>query len=330
MTGNALTRRLGVAHPVLLAAMDLVADARLTRAVSAAGGFGFLGGGYGDAAWLERELRLLKAPGFDRPFGVGFITWSLAKRPELLDMALAVRPCAIWFSFGDPAALIPRVKAAGALVVCQVQSVAMAKDVVAKGADIVVAQGGEAGGHGISQGSLTLVPAVVDAVGSQVPVVLAGGAADGRALAAALMLGAQGVVMGTRFYASREAAGRDTAKQRIMAADGTASLRSIVFDISRQNVWPHPFTGRCLTNTHTERWLGGEQELMRREDVLASFAIARETGDFDIAPVIAGEAAGLVHDIPSVKEIVERTVADAKRLLSGAPGLIAASKPGAA
>ncbi|MGE0700284.1 MAG: NAD(P)H-dependent flavin oxidoreductase, partial [Hyphomicrobiaceae bacterium] len=209
----------------------------------------------------------------------------------------------------------------------QVQSVPMAQDAVAKGADIIVAQGGEAGGHGISQGSLTLVPAVVDAVGAKVPVVLAGGAADGRALAAALMLGAQGIVMGTRFYASQESAGRDNAKQRIVAADGSGTLRSIVFDISRQNVWPYPFTGRCLANAHTERWIGREEELMRRADVLSDFATARETGDFDMAPVIAGEAAGLVHDIPTTKAIVQRTVAEADRLFKGAARMVSPSVP---
>ena len=327
---NSLTQLLGIEHPILLASMDLVADARLTCAVSAAGGFGFLGAGYGDADWLERELGILDAWGDKRPFGIGFITWSLAKQPELLDMSLAVRPHAVWFSFGDPAPFIETVKAAGALVVCQVQSAAMANDVVAKGADIVVAQGGEAGGHGISQGSLTLVPAVVDAVGDRVPVVLAGGGADGRALAAALMLGGQGVVMGTRFHACQEAAAPDTAKQRIVAADGTETFRSIVFDISRQNIWPHPYTGRCLANAHTDRWLGREQELMRRKDVLADFSRARERGEFDVAPVIAGEAVGLVHDIPTANEIVLRTVAEAERLLSGAQQLVTRSTSAAA
>jgi nitronate monooxygenase len=327
---NSLTRLLGVEHPILLAAMDLVADARLARAVSEAGGFGFLGAGYGDALWLERELRILNASKGKYPFGVGFITWSLAKQPHLLDMALAVRPRAIWFSFGDPAPFIERVKGAGALVVCQVQSVAMATDVVDKGADIVLAQGCEAGGHGMSQSSLSLVPGVVDAVGDQIPIALAGGAADGRALASAMMLGAQGIVMGTRFYASEEAAGKQAAKQRIVEAGGDATLRSIVFDISRENVWPHPYTGRCLANGHTDRWLGREQELMRRADVLANFARARESGDFDIAPVIAGEAVGLVRDIPSAREIVLRTVAEAERLLSGAQRLVTLPTPSAA
>ena len=316
---NSLTRLLGVEHPIVLAAMDLVADARLAVAVSQAGGFGFLGAGYGDAVWLERELANLgQAAQLQQPFGIGFITWSLARQPCLLDRVLAAKPRAVWFSFGDPEPFVRRVKDAGALAVCQVHTVGMALDAVAKGADIIVAQGGEAGGHGISQGSFTLVPAVVDAIGDKVPVVLAGGAADGRALAASIMLGAQGVVMGTRFYASVEAAGRDTAKQRIVTASGDETVRSIVFDISRNNVWPHPFTGRCLANTHTQRWLGRELELMRREDVIAEFARARETDDFDAAPVIAGEAVALIQDIPSAKDIVRRTVAEAERLLAGA------------
>jgi nitronate monooxygenase len=324
---NSLTRLLGVEHPILLAAMDLVADARLTRAVTEAGGFGFLGAGYGDAGWLGHELRDLQTLAGEHPFGVGFITWSLAKQPQLLDIALAAQPRAVWLSFGDPAPFIERVKTAGALVVCQVQSVAMAIDAVDKGADIVVAQGAEAGGHGISQSSLTLVPAVVDAIAGKAPVVLAGGAADGRALAAAMMLGAQGIVMGTRFYASEEAAGKEAAKQRIVKAGGDQTVRSSLFDISRKNLWPHPFTGRCLANAHTDKWLGREQDLMRREDVLAEFTRARESGDLDIAPVIAGECVGLVHDIPSVGEIIRRTVTQAERLLSEAPRFVAAPMP---
>ena len=318
---NSVTRLLGIKHPIVLAPMDLVAHARLALAVSQAGGFGFLGAGYGDAAWLERELANLSQTNAQlqqqQPFGVGFITWSLLRQPHLLDLALAANPRAVLLSFGDPEPFVRRIKDAGALLVCQVQHVGMAIDVVAKGADIVVAQGGEAGGHGVSQGSFTLVPAVVDAIGDEVPVLLAGGAVDGRGLAAAIMLGAQGIVMGTRFYASVEAAGHEAAKQRIVAASGDQTLRSIVFDISRNNVWPHPFTGRCLANRHTQQWLGRELELMRREDVIAEFAGACQTGNFDIAPVIAGEAVALVRDIRSANEIVWRTVAEAERLLAG-------------
>ena len=320
-TNTELTKLLRIKHPILLAAMDLVADARLTLAVSKAGGFGVLGVGYGDAEWLARELKLLaEANASPRlPFGIGFITWSLAKQPDLLDQALAAKPDAIWLSFGDPAPFADKIKAAGCLVICQVQTAAMAKDAVAKGADIIVAQGAEAGGHGVSCGAMALVPAVVDAVGDKIPVVMAGGVGDGRGLAAALMLGAQGVVLGTRLYASQEAAGHADAKARIVAASGEDTMRSVIFDISRKNVWPAPFTGRCLKNEHTSKWEGREVELMRNiHEEGVRFQAARERGDFNVAPVIAGEVVGLIHDVPTADEIVRRIVMEAERLMSGA------------
>jgi len=259
-----LTKRLGITQPVLLGPMDLVADARLTAAVSDAGGLGILGGGYGDEQWLTRELDLLA--GQRARFGVGFITWSMARQPKLLDLALERKPAAVMLSFGDPKPYIERIKRANAAVICQVQSLALAKEAVAAGADILVAQGTEGGGHGASRGLCTLLPEIVDAVHDRAVVVAAGGIADGRGLAAALMLGASGVLMGTRFYATTEAAGADAAKDRIRNADGDASLRSIVFDISRRNVWPSPFTGRCLRNQHLDTWYGREVELLRNLD----------------------------------------------------------------
>jgi nitronate monooxygenase len=313
MIHTALTDMLGIRHPVLLAPMDLVADATLAAAVSAAGGFGIIGAGYGDESWLKREL---DAAGKAR-IGVGFITWSMARQPRLLDLTLERKPAAIMLSFGDPAPHADRIKRTGALLICQVQSAAMAKDAVAKGANIIVAQGTEGGGHGGSVSTMPLVPAIVDAVGSRVPVVAAGGIADGRGLAAALMLGATGVLLGTRFYASSEAAGHIEAKKRIVAADETQSLRGILFDIARRNVWPAPFTGRCLANAHVERWKGREGELMQHaEEVGADYARAREAGNFDIAAVIAGEAAGLIHDIQPAADIVNMLVAQAEQALA--------------
>jgi nitronate monooxygenase len=117
---NALTRALGIAHPILLAPMDLVSGARLTAAVSQAGGFGILGGGYGDKDWLTRELASLREllARQPAPFGVGFITWSLARRPEVLDLVLAANPRAIMLSFGDPKPFAAAIKKAGALMIC--------------------------------------------------------------------------------------------------------------------------------------------------------------------------------------------------------------------
>ena len=157
-------------------------------------------------------------PTYSAPFGIGFITWSLAKQPELLDIALDARPRAIMLSFGDPKPFAPRIKSAGALLICQVQNEDMARQALDAGADILVAQGTEAGGHGASRTTIDIVPAIVDLAAGRVPVVAAGGIGDGRGLAAMMMLGAAGVLLGTRFYASRECDGAEEAKRRICAA----------------------------------------------------------------------------------------------------------------
>jgi nitronate monooxygenase len=311
-----LTARLGIQHPILLAPMDVIAGARLTSAVSAAGGFGILGGGYGDRAWLEQETA--KLIGSAAPFGVGFITWSLAKQPELLEIALGARPRAIMLSFGDPKPFAPRIKASGSLLICQVQDEAMARQALDAGADILIAQGTEAGGHGASRTTIDIVPAIVDLAAGRAPVAAAGGIGDGRGLAAMMMLGASGVLLGTRFYASQECDGAEEAKKRICAASSGSSVRGIIFDLSRNNVWPAPFTGRCLINDHARRWMGREVELMQNvRAVAAEYAAAKAAGNFDIAAVIAGEAVGLIHDIPPAAEIVDRIVTEADQILSG-------------
>ena len=310
-----VTQLLGIEHPILLAPMDMVADGRLVAAVDTAGGFGILGGGYGEEKWLVRELDLLERA--KARFGVGFITWSLAKQPRLLDLVLERRPVAVMLSFGPPGPFVDRIKRKGAMVICQVQSAALAVEADEAGADILVAQGSEGGGHGISRGLITLAPEIVDAVRGRIPVVAAGGIADGRGLAAALMLGAAGVLMGTRFYATQEAAGAEAAKERIREVTGDDTLRSIVFDISKRHVWPAPFTARCLRNAHVDRWFGREIELVRHLDEEAEkYAAARATGDFGIAAVSAGEAAGLIHDIPSAPDVIQRIVHEASALLA--------------
>ncbi|HEY0911210.1 MAG TPA: nitronate monooxygenase, partial [Bradyrhizobium sp.] len=314
---TSLTALLDIQHPILSAPMDVIAGARLTIAVSAAGGFGILGGGYGDRAWLAQETTKLKQRA-GAPFGIGFITWSLAKQPELLDIALDAKPRAIMLSFGDPRPFAPRIKAAGARLICQVQTEDMARQALEAGADILVAQGTEAGGHGASRTTIDIVPAIVDLAAGRVPVVAAGGIGDGRGLAAMMMLGASGVLLGTRFYASQECDGADEAKQRICAATSGNTVRGIVFDLSRNNVWPAPFTGRCLINDHSRRWTGREVELLQNvTTVAADYAAARAAGNFDVAAVIAGEAVGLIHDIPPAAQIVERIVNEADQILRG-------------
>ena len=311
-----LTSLLGIRHPVLSAPMDVIAGARLVTAVSEAGGFGILGGGYGERSWLEQGIARLS--GCRAPFGIGFITWSMAKQPELLDIALEAKPRAIMLSFGDPTPFAPRVKAAGSLLICQVQSEEMAKQALDAGADILIAQGTEAGGHGASRTTLDIVPAVIDLAAGRVPVVAAGGIADGRGLAAMMVLGASGVLLGTRFYASVECDGAEEAKKRICAAASGSTVRSIIFDLSRNNVWPAPFNGRCLVNDHARRWLGREVELMQNvASVAADYAAAKAAGNFDIAAVIAGDGVGLIHDISPAGEIIDRIVTEAEQIIGG-------------
>jgi nitronate monooxygenase len=218
-------------------------------------------------------------------------------------------------SFGDPRPFAPAIRNAGARLICQVQTVSQAREAAEAGADVIVAQGTEGGGHGMSEPLFTLLPQVVDACPG-VLVVAAGGIADGRGMAAVLMLGAQGALMGTRFYASQEAEGHPEAKRRIVEAEGGQTVRSIVFDLSRRMRWPASYTGRLLRNRHAETWLGRESELeARMEEIGREYAAARERGDFDVAGVIAGESCALVHDIPPAADIVERIGAEAERLI---------------
>src|SRR5712691_10049752 len=259
-----LTEKLAIRYPVLQAPMGGSAGGILAAAVSAAGGLGLIGAGRGQvlgASGLDREF----AASGNQRVGFGFITWGLAERPHLLDVALAHAPVALMLSFGDARPFIPRIRQAGIPVICQVQTLAMAREVLEQGADIIIAQGGEGGGHGSTRrGTLALVPAVVDAVeasGRDVPVVAAGGIADGRGLAAALMLGASGVLMGTRFCASDEWLGTPEAQAALVAGSGDDTLRTRVFYIARDSPWPIEFPGRGLANRFSERWHGREDEL---------------------------------------------------------------------
>jgi nitronate monooxygenase len=192
-----LTVALGLRHPVVLAPMAGVSGGALAAAVSRAGGLGLIGGGYGDRDWLEREF----AAAGDARVGTGFILWALERQPDLLDLALDRDPAAVFLSFGDFGRFAGRVRRAGIPLILQVQTLAQARAALDAGADILVAQGTEAGGHGGARATLPLVPAVVDIAG-EVPVLAAGGIADGRGLAAALMLGAAGALCGTAFYAA--------------------------------------------------------------------------------------------------------------------------------
>ena len=319
MITTPFTRSFDLQHPVVLGPMGGVAGGRLAAAVSNAGGLGLVGGGYGDVEWLKTELALAKELA-RRPWGVGFITWNISE--AALELALEARPSVMMLSFGDPRKYAATIKAAGCRLVCQVQDVAGARLAQEAGAEVIVAQGTEGGGHGGARATMALLPAVVDAVPS-VPVLAAGGIADGRGVAAALMLGAQGVLMGTRFYATREALGHDQAKQRIVQGQGDATRRTRVFDIVRGYDWPAGYTGRALQNPFIERWHGREEELAGNVATEGpAFWAAAADADYDVAMVWASEAIDLIDSIPSAAEVVEQISAQAELRLRSAAGLL--------
>lgn len=320
-----LTETLAIRHPILSAPMAFAAGGRLAAAVSQAGGLGLIGGGYGDADWLEAEFRSAGPT----PVGVGFITWSLRQKPHLLEQVLARRPRAIMLSFDDPAPFADPIRSHGALLICQVQTRRDAERALDCGADVVVAQGAEAGGHGEHRATFTLVPEVADLIAGRSPGTLlcaAGGVGDGRGLAAALMLGADGVLIGSRLWATSEANVAPRMHDAALAATGDDTVRSRVMDLARRLDWPDRYTARVLKNRFIERWHGREAELMAvAEAEAAKYREAWARGDPDNANTFVGEAVGLIDSIEPAASIIGRIVQDAERRLRASRNLISAS-----
>lgn len=231
-------------------------------------------------------------------------------------------------SFGSPLPFADAIRRAGVAVVCQVQSMAHARAAVAAGADVIVAQGGEAGGHGGRRATLTLVPEIADYLAAVSPATLlvaAGGIADGRGLAAALVLGADGVLIGSRLVASDEALAPDGFRAAIVAADGDATIKTSVIDAVRRLDWPGEFSGRALRTRFVMEWQGREQALAEpatnaRES--ERYWRAFRSGEVDDTGVFVGEAAGLIHDVRPVGRIVEAMVAEAELALTRTAGRV--------
>jgi nitronate monooxygenase len=318
-----LTGLLGIAHPILSAPMAAAGGGALAAAVTRAGGLGLIGGGYGDGAWLAREFQ---AAGNEQ-VGCGFITWALEKQPHLLGEALARQPRAIMLSFGDPRPFAEQIHKAGAALICQCQTLAHLREAAEAGAAIIVAQGAEAGGHGHSRGTLSFTPEAADWLAAHAPgivLVAAGGIADGRGLAAALALGAEGVLMGTRFWASREALVHERHHAAILADTGDGTRRSSAPDVARRLDWPKPFTIRVRDNAFLRRWHGREEALAAAIETEApAYAAAFAAGDPEAAAVVYGEAAGLIGDIAPAGDIVARIVAEAAGILARGPARLA-------
>ncbi|MEM7241481.1 MAG: nitronate monooxygenase [Pseudomonadota bacterium] len=312
MIKTRFTERFDLQSPIVQAPMAGAAGGRLAGAVSQAGAMGFIGGGYGDADWLAQEFK--KAG--NRKVGCGFITWSLREQPLLLDQAIDAGAQSIFLSFDDPSDFAPKVKSAGLPLFCQIQTLSAAKAAIDAGADVIIAQGAEAGGHGASRGTFSLVAEVADAIRSSDTLLLAaGGIADGRGLAASLMLGADGVLMGTRFWAAEEALVPQGFWDRAVGATGDETGRSKTIDITRGRDWPDGYGIRGIRTPFSDEWDQKTDALRQDEQAKETWNTAFVSGDADIANPIVGEAVGLINSIQPAADIIEQVTAEAESLL---------------
>ena len=327
-----LCELLGIDHPIIQAGMGPFAPASLAAAVSNAGALGSIGT-FGldpinlvrpadDLAQQFASIRELT----DKPFAVNFVVPYFEERVDegmaLFDRALSIAPKVVSFALGDPGDLVERARDRGALVMVQVTSVGQAEQAAARGVDVIVAQGGESGGYGGSVATMVLVPQVVDAV-RPIPVVAAGGIFDGRGLAAALVLGAVGANVGTRFLASREATISDGYKEAILEA---ASQDAVKFD-ALNDLLPSPGTkgyGTVLRSIRTPfiDELHGQREIPRRDaarllDVLKT---AIQAGNVHEVMPTAGQTAGGIRELLPAAEIIHRMISQAETALAGASG----------
>jgi nitronate monooxygenase len=312
---------LGVEHPILNASMAGTATGELAAAVSEAGGFGMIGGTNSNGApWLREQIRIARSL-TSRPFGVGFIS-SFPDTEELARVALDEGVAAINHSFADPTPFVAPTHATGTKVFAQVQTLKQAITAAQAGADVIIAQGGEAGGHAGAIGTFALLPAIVDAV-TPIPVVAAGGIADGRGLAAALLLGAQGAWMGTRFVASQEWGGPAWEQAAVLAATSDDTVQTRVYDLIGERPFPAENPDRVLRNTFIDRWNGRESEIAaNREALQAEVAAGQQRADPSVVGVSAGVAAGLITAAQPAGVIVRDIVREAERQLRERPQML--------
>jgi nitronate monooxygenase len=310
---------LGIEQPVISAPIAGVSGVDLVAAVSGAGGFGVLGATvpFADPARAEEVRRQIRAvrERTDRPFGVG-VNPGFPDSAEVLAVALEERVAAVTCSFADPGPMIAAAHAAGVKVLAQVQTIERAVRAAHLGADVIAAQGTDAGGHGGLNGTLAFVPAVVDAITpvAEIPVVAAGGVADGRGLAAVLLLGADGAWMGTRFCATPEIELDALSKARIVAAGVDDTVRTMAYDaLFALPAFGAGVASRVLRSEFLATWAGREAEVAAMRETLLEEAAA--AGDASAGAIWAGQASGLIHDIEPAGEIVRRVVAEAEGVL---------------
>jgi len=314
---------LGIVHPIILGGMGTATTAPLVAAVSNAGGFGTLGTSAFNAATLESEIASIHER-TDRPFGINHLLFQI--REDMFAVTLRAKPAVAAFAWArkdqDLKDYFQRAHDVGAKVMYMAGEVPEAVRAAEAGADVLVAQGTEAGGHVVWMASLPLVPMVVKAV-APLPVLSAGGIADGRGLAAALALGAEGVLLGTRFMATPEAPIHANFKQAIVKSDGHDTVLTEIPDLASQRVWPGAMS-RAQRNKFIERWSGREWALRQSaSEIGKQVAAARAAGDIDNASLSFGQDAGLIDSIKSVGEVIQDVVAEAEKIIRDKlPGLL--------
>ena len=315
-------------YPVMSAPMALHSGGTLAAAVSAAGGLGSFGGIHPSKGpdWMQAEVATIRAR-TDRPFAIGFITHILPFVEPLFEAALAERPAAVALSFGDPGPWIGRCKEAGARVICQVQTYEGADLAIVGGADMLVVQGTEAGGHTGTMSLLPLLAGVVDRY-PDAAVLAAGGIADGRTLAAALTVGADGAWLGTAFLATPEAVEvHDIHKRLIIESDGGDTVFTRAYDIVSGLPWPDSIGERVRRNRFTDKWGEREAELRVSDSDMAE---ARAVNPFEGPPdpetgaVLYGQSARFVNEVRPAADVVRSISEDAEHILRSRPPLLLA------
>jgi NAD(P)H-dependent flavin oxidoreductase YrpB (nitropropane dioxygenase family) len=308
---------LGIPHPIVLGGMGNATTAPLVAAVSNAGGFGTLGTSAFDASTLDREIASIHER-TEKPFGINHLLFQIQE--NMFAVTLAARPPLIAFAWArkdqNLRDYVQRAHDAGCKVMYSAGEVAEALRAAEAGADVLVAQGTEAGGHVGWMASLPLVPMMVKAL-APLPVLCAGGIADGRGLAGALALGAEGVLLGTRFLATHESPLHANFKQAIVDSDGHDTVLTEIPDLASQRVWPGAMS-RAQRNKFIERWAGREWAIRQNAaEIGKELAQARAAGDIDNASLSFGQDAGLIDSIKSVKEVIEEIVAEAEAIMRG-------------
>lgn len=294
----------------------------LVAAVSNAGGLGTLGLS-GRAPHEVREVIARTQELTTRPFGVNFLLFRVGPDDPSIAAALEARPSVVAYAWPwadqDLGPFVARARAAGAKVMVMVSVLSDARRAVRAGADVVIAQGTEGGGHVGLMGTMPFVPMVVSAV-APTPVLAAGGIVDGRGLVAALALGAEGVLLGTRFLATDEAPILPSYKAAILASDGQDTVITEIPDLASGSTWPGAFS-RAWRNAFIERWSGRESELRRRRgEVAREVAAARAAGNATEVPLLFGQDAGLIDSLLPASEVVRRIVEEGSEMIQGRLG----------